>query len=215
MFLRSENTVGVLRRGGVNTLIIIMLCLSWAAILCLWAYKQSENPAETVDVSRPPDISRTPASEQPKQSVRMVVSRWHTSTEIVPFQLKYELPHTEIYWPNSNARAVSAHVSHTGYTPAPGRNIPGGYGLWLDLYLFHDQGDGNFFNGSKMILLGRPEDGTKLVTKGKTYRIDCGDLIVEYEVDPFDWIPPPQPGWSGHFEGQVKITAKMKVYEER
>ena len=63
----NEALMSACRRGSVNTLIIIMLCLSWAAILCLWAYKQSENPAETVDVSRPPDTSQTPRISGPAQ----------------------------------------------------------------------------------------------------------------------------------------------------
>lgn len=56
--------------GGINIFIIIILCLSWAAILCLWAYKQSENPAPSK-----PELGQSDNSTSSKNSDSDIQSR--------------------------------------------------------------------------------------------------------------------------------------------
>lgn len=116
-----------------------------------------------------------------------------------------------LYWPNG-LRAVSASVGSSGLVRP---ETPNGYGLWLRMYVFNNQGNGNFFHGSNTILLGRPRDGSERLKEGKTYRLDCGDISIEYELNPFTFNSPSKPGWSGNFQGQIRVTAYMQVIQEQ
>ena len=110
-------------------------------------------------------------------------------------------------WPNGRP-AVSATLSHTHIVREA---KPNGPGLWLSVYAFNHQGQSNVFQGSRDILLANTATGETAVREGRSYQIDCGDLIIEYQLNPFRWNPPQHAGWAGNFEGTLRMTARMRV----
>ena len=49
----------------------------------------------------------------------------------------------------------------------------------------------------------------------EVYRINRGDLIIECEVNPFNWNRPSRSDWGGNFDGEVRITVGIRVLEEQ
>ena len=83
----------------------------------------------------------------------------------------------------------------------------GGYGLYLSVYVFHNQGTGNYFNGAGDIKIGDAHSG-KVYVQDQT--IDCQDVTIGMRVSSIRHFGWPNSKYKAKgFEGRMAVTVLL------